>query len=99
MTTALKVEKLLERIEENSITIVDIREEYEFDEGSIEGSVNIPMDTVANDPDSLNKPAVFVCQTGKRAESLCYVLENIHNVKDVSFLEGGFEAYEQLKEK
>lgn len=51
---------------DGSVTLVDVREAYEFDSGAIPGSVSMPLSTF--DPDAL--PAgrvVFSCAAGVRS--------------------------------
>jgi rhodanese-related sulfurtransferase len=50
--------------------IVDVRTKGEFQAGHIEGSKNIPLDTVKNEVEKLkklNKPIVTVCRSGNRS--------------------------------
>ncbi|WP_018613964.1 rhodanese-like domain-containing protein [Segetibacter koreensis] len=50
--------------------IVDVRTTGEFQAGHIEGSKNIPLDTVKNEVEKLkklNKPFVTVCRSGNRS--------------------------------
>ncbi|MCT4663964.1 MAG: rhodanese-like domain-containing protein [Flavobacteriales bacterium] len=89
----MEVKELLKEIEEKSIQIIDIREPYEFEDDAILNSENIPMDDIAQNPEMIKGKSIFVCQTGKRAESLCYILKEMHQLNNVHFLEGGYEAY------
>jgi phage shock protein E len=51
-------------------TLVDVRDPDEFAAGHIEGAVNIPVDTVAANPDAVgakDQPLVLYCRIGRRA--------------------------------
>ena len=62
------VEKLNEAIE-NGAFLVDVREAAEYEEGHIPGAVNIPIRTLAQNPDQIpTDRQVFVyCKSGHRA--------------------------------
>ena len=50
--------------------VVDVRTKGEYQAGHIEGSRNIPLDTIKNQVTSLkqlNKPIVTVCRSGSRS--------------------------------
>lgn len=76
--------------------LVDVREKYEFDEGHIEASINIPRgrlefmidDVVPNK----NTPVVIACGTGKRAALSAKTMVEM-GYSDVRVLEGGYEGY------
>lgn len=80
---------------DESLSLVDIRENYEFEDGHIENSINIPMDDVAQNPSQIQKNTVLICRSGRRAESLSYILQKNHNRTDISFLAGGILAFNE----
>ncbi len=50
--------------------IVDVRSKGEFDGGHIEGSINMPVDTIANNLNKLkdkNKTIITCCASGMRS--------------------------------
>lgn len=53
----------------DSILVVDVRDEKEFNKAAIKGSINIPIDQLEKKMDSLpkGKPIVFICGTGGRS--------------------------------
>jgi phage shock protein E len=65
-----------------SYTIIDVRESEEFDEGHVNGALNIPpsllmagakeLDTVAKD-----SPIIVYCRTGSRSNVAKQILEGI----------------------
>ena len=78
------------------LSLIDIREAYEFDTIHIPNSINIPMDQAAENPTSLPTNALLICQSGRRANSLQFILKTRHNREDLQVLEGGVNDYFQL---
>jgi len=59
-----------ELINNPNATIVDVRSEGEFAGGHVEGSINIPLDTVPNrieDFKNMSKPLIMCCLSGGRS--------------------------------
>lgn len=57
-------------INDNNVTIIDVREPYEFEGKNAAGSINIPLGTVANNVEkikAMSKPLVFCCASGNRS--------------------------------
>jgi phage shock protein E len=53
-------------------TIVDVRSKSEYSSGHIKGSINIPLDTLANNLNKIkdkNKPVITCCASGMRSAS------------------------------
>ncbi len=79
-------------------TFVDVREPFEFDEGHVEGAINIPLREVMAKVDeikSMNRPIVLYCAAGGRSgQALAFLqakgLKDLHNG-------GGFTDVEALK--
>lgn len=93
---SVTVEELKNWVEtKKELQLLDIRENYEFEDGHIENSKNIPMDDVAQNPALVEENSILICQSGRRAESLCFILERNHNRSDVKFLEGGIVAFNE----
>ena len=82
---------------DNSIILLDTRTEYEYQEGRIEGFINIPLDELRNRLDELDKTkTIYVhCRSGFRSYIACRILcgygYNCFN------LAGGFRFYEVIK--
>lgn len=73
--------------------ILDVREAYEFEDGSI-ADFNIPMAEVLprlNELES-HREIVVCCQTGKRSRAVAYHLAKNLNQAKVYTLNGGLEA-------
>jgi adenylyltransferase/sulfurtransferase len=93
----LSASEINARIKNNiDITIIDIREPYELDICSI-GCRNIPMASVVDHIDELKslKNIVFMCRSGKRAESVANFLESDFNFSNVIVMEGGIVQWKE----
>ena len=66
---------------------MDVRTPKEFQEGHVDGSKNVPLDTVGNKIDKfkqIKKPIVLVCRSGMRSGRATAMIkregiENVHN--------------------
>ena len=72
------------------IEIIDVREGWEVNIGTLPDAIHIPMDEI---PDSLDKiatdkPVVIMCHTGRRSEEVTYWLET-EGFENVLNLVGG----------
>ena len=94
----ITVQKLNEmRINNEPHTLLDIREVYELTVCSIEGSIDIPMNSL---PENINKlpndePLVVMCHIGGRsAQVVNWLFQN--GYKNALNLEGGIAAWAQM---
>ncbi|WP_034061578.1 rhodanese-like domain-containing protein [Lacinutrix jangbogonensis] len=58
--------------------ILDVRTKGEYDQGSITGSKNIPLQVInskINDIKKLNKPVITCCASGMRSSSAASILK------------------------
>lgn len=65
---------------EEPITLVDVREEYEYEEYNI-GGINIPLYELVEKWNSLPKKntVVFICQTGQKSKMAIQLIKSMHN--------------------
>jgi len=75
-----------ELINDKATTIVDVRTEGEFEEGNVNGSINIPLNEVVDRMEELKKmqPLVLCCLSGGRSGQATDFLQaqgcdNVHN--------------------
>ena len=76
------------------VSIVDVREPFEFEMGHIEGAKNIPLSTIPGRMEefkSLAKPMILYCMSGNRSGQAVQYLEaqgctNLHNGGGISSL-------------
>ncbi len=74
--------------------LIDVREEYEFDEANINGEL-IPLGEILNNVDKISKDkqVVIHCRSGKRSATAIAALESQHGFTNLYNLQGGILAY------
>jgi|FLOH01.1.fsa_nt_gi rhodanese-related sulfurtransferase len=82
-----------ERMNDPSLTILDIRESFELELASIDSTVHIPMGDIPNQLEKLDKSKTWVimCHTGVRSLVVCDFLSQ-HGYSVLNFL-GGIHAW------
>ena len=85
----------------NKILLIDVRENKEFINSAIEGSVSIPLSQLNQESDlkfiqkeSLIKDVFTICQTGKRSEKASKILSK-YKIQSKS-IEGGIEKVKKI---
>jgi rhodanese-related sulfurtransferase len=80
-----------ERISE--LTLVDVREQWEWDAGRIEGAVHIPLGELLARLDEVSdqRPILMVCRSGARSGDAAEYLRGLGY--DAQNLEGGLKAW------
>ena len=97
----IKIEDFLTLKHQKEIQIIDVREEYEYEEGNI-STINIPMDQILNSLEKINQNnmVIIYCRTGKRGAAVTHILRKKYALKNVSNLSGGYQAYlEKINQK
>ena len=92
MLKEITSKELLNKI--SKVQLIDIREPYEYEEGNIEGSINIPMGDFLEKLDQLetNKQIIIYCNTGRRSKPVVYMTHKLHNIILYN-LEGGYKNF------
>ncbi|MYL29569.1 rhodanese-like domain-containing protein [Halobacillus halophilus] len=90
--TAKEVEQKLN--EGKTLNIVDVREDEEVAEGMIPGATHIPLGSIADRADELDKekPYIMVCRSGGRSGRASQILED--KGFDITNMEGGMMSWE-----
>ena len=62
-------EQTAQALADGSAQVIDVREQYEWDEGRIEGAVHIELERLASNADKIarDKPVIFHCRLGARS--------------------------------
>lgn len=70
-------------------TLVDVRTPEEYQQGHIQGAINIPHNEIADNLDKLpsDKPIVVYCRSGRRAQTALEILSK-QGFNDILHLEG-----------
>ncbi len=77
-------EQTAEALANGVAQIVDVREQYEWDEGRIEGVLHIEMERLASNADRIDRerPVIFHCRLGARSAMAAQ-----------AFRRAGYDAY------
>lgn len=92
----------IDEIVKNGGLLIDVRSDFEFNNGHIEGAINIDIDTVRDNLDKImvkkDAPIYVYCQIGQKAYQVAKVLINngFTNIYDLS---GGYTTYKNFKYK
>lgn len=81
---------------DGSVTLLDIRTRPEYENGFIDGFVNIPVDELRAHLDEIDKTktAYVVCQVGLRGHTACRILSQ--NGIDCRNLSGGYRLWNSI---
>lgn len=90
--TAKELKQLMD--EKKDFQLIDVREQYEFDEANLNGEL-IPMGEVMDNIDKISKDKQVVvhCRSGKRSATVISALESQHGFTNLYNLKGGILAY------
>ncbi len=83
----------LANLPENTV-MLDVRTEAEYELGAVPGSVNVPVDSLRDEIDTLDKtkPYIVYCKVGIRAYIACRILMQ-NGFENVRNLAGGYTTY------
>lgn len=87
----MEPDQLRDRLD--GVQVLDVREDGEWNEGHIEGSVHIPMDEVESrlSEVSAETSVVTVCRSGQRSGEVAEQLQGLG--RNAENLEGGLQAW------
>ena len=95
--------KDVEDLLKNKEFLLDVREEYEYQEGHIKGAVNLPLREILEKKDTLpkNKDIYVYCRSGHRSADAVNFLkslgfEKVHNIEG-DFIDISFNEYHKDK--
>ena len=89
----------LENFNKEETQLLDVRTEFEFENGHLEGAINLPVDKLRQKLDNLdkNKPILAYCQVGLRGYIASRILtQHGFNVKNMT---GGYKSAAALRFK
>ncbi len=88
----ITVQELHER---DGVTVIDVREPFEFEDGHVPGAANVPLQTVPDAVDRLDPDETLyvICQHGVRSERAAGYLES--RGFDVVNVVGGTSAWSE----
>ncbi len=91
-------QELKNKLENKAILqLIDIREEYEFEDFNI-GGINIPMDDIFSSLDKIDKDkeVIFICNSGKRSAATIHTLKRKLQLDELYSVSGGVTEYLEL---
>lgn len=94
----VSVQELKTKIDNSDVfQLIDIREDYEFDDFNI-GGINIPMDNIFSSLDRIDtdKEVIFICNSGKRSKAIIHTLKRKLQLEDLYSVTGGISEYQEL---
>lgn len=73
-----KDSSLLDELLDQGAVIVDVRTQQEFNSGSVEGAINIPLSQLSNEVEKLSAQAniILFCRSGARSHQAYKILKN-----------------------
>ena len=87
LSDEVKPERVAELNAQGKVTVIDVREDWEFAEGHIPGATLIPLGSLPDRVDEIpnDKPVVLVCRSGNRSGQAFRFLsgegfEDVHNM-------------------
>lgn len=85
----ISTKKLEELLNTKDINLLDVREDYEYNQGHIDQAKLFPLSTISEAIESLdlNKKYYLICRSGKRSARAAEIMER--NNFDVVNVEGG----------
>ena len=88
----ITIEELLQ-LDQNTITVLDVRPADAYTRGSVPGAVNIPLAEVEERMEELpkEKPVYVLCHTGEWSVDAVYELEAAGY--DAANIEGGYRSF------
>ena len=95
MVTEIDVRTLNEKIQnKEDFILIDVRTDSEYYLSNIKQAIHIPMNTIPENLESLDKSKEIIvqCKSGIRSEKVCEFLLN-NNYKNVKNLRGGIVAW------
>ena len=77
---------------EEGWSVIDVRTAEEHERGAIEGSTNVPIDTLRDNLEALGRgPVVVYCEVGQRGHTATALLHELGF--DVRNLDGGYQTW------
>lgn len=94
--TKIDVETLQNRLENEEITLLDVRESGEYEGGHIEGAVNAPLSSLNETelPYPKDEPIYVICRSGNRSAQAAEILKQ-RGYTEIYDVSGGMIAWEQ----
>lgn len=76
--------KIVEALNRGAV-VIDVRTAYEFDQGHVHQSLNMPVDRISSNVErikDMKKPVIFCCESGMRSGQAVSIMKK-NGLKDV----------------
>ncbi|MDO9037931.1 MAG: rhodanese-like domain-containing protein, partial [Lutibacter sp.] len=96
--SAEELDLFLSKTNPNEFMLLDVRSQKEFEEGTIQNAINIPLDEIRNHIDFIknqNKPIILFCRRGLRGYLAELILKH-HHIKNMVNLAGGITVWKMV---
>jgi phage shock protein E len=93
--------EILNLLKTNNYNLIDVREAFEFQSGSVEGAINIPMSILLSKIDEIRQMSgakILFCRSGARSHQAQMFLMS-QGITDVHNAGGVMEMYNLLQRK
>lgn len=101
MIHIIETEALQKLLQKNEVVLIDVREQSEYNESRIEGSILMPLSTLniqkIKELSKDGKKIAIHCKSGGRSLRACQMLMDYDNELDVYNVEGGITAWNLRK--
>ncbi len=91
----IDIHTLKEWLKKEQLFLLDVREQWEFDNCNIKGSINIPLHALQSNIDAISKnnKIVLICHHGARSFTAGLMLQQTGIDSELYNLEGGIDAW------
>jgi rhodanese-related sulfurtransferase len=93
---SLDIHTLQKWLDDDKVMLIDVREPLEFQDGHIEGAVNLPLSNILHEFNNIvinKREIVLQCRIGVRSMKACQILIEDGFLHNVYNLEGGINAW------
>jgi rhodanese-related sulfurtransferase len=84
----------LEKWRNNGAQLIDVREQWEYEDAHIPGAKNVPLGELIERADELEEPVVLVCASGNRSGQAAHYLIEHGILRNVANLMGGTSGWQ-----
>jgi len=97
MYPSITVGELSDKLQNESITILDVQDKIDFDNNHIPGAINLPIGDFVSEAEKLaqDKTYYVISKAGVRTARACDYLASLEY--DVVNVQGGMNAWQMLK--
>lgn len=88
-----------QKLQEEDILLIDLREKEEYDDEHIKGAISLPYDEIVKEVETLDKQKKFILYCDRGNASLMVGMKLAAKGYEVYTVLGGYLAYKRMKQK